>query len=412
MITSRSALTPVNLALVALVFAVGCAPKPDVEPNAEAKSVKAPDEPAAPEADAESNPDEPETPDADAKPSVELNETLATFVEAVVKDFDAIAPERKAQLDKLALYVKTQRAAGETAKLTFICTHNSRRSHMSQLWAAVGAAYYGLDGVETFSGGTESTAFNPRAVAALERAGFKISKPEADADNPHYKVSYAANGPELEAFSKKYDDPPNPKADFAAVMTCSQADKNCPFVEGAEYRVAIPYVDPKASDGTPEESATYDERAKQIATEMFYAMSRVDEVEGTLVASSDAKPPEGKQETEHGLTWYLDRELAYAEAAKTGKPVFVDFFGSWCTPCKMFAAKTGEDEALNAALNDAVLLKVYDTSELYEVYKADERFPELKTSLPFFVVTDAEGKVLYKTTDPTKTDEMIKALGA
>ena len=59
-------------------------------------------------------------------------------------------------------------------------------------------------------------------------------------------------------------------------MTCSRADESCPVVMVADLRVGIPYDDPKAADGTPEESARYDERCKQIATEMFYLFSLVE----------------------------------------------------------------------------------------------------------------------------------------
>jgi hypothetical protein len=58
-------------------------------------------------------------------------------------------------------------------------------------------------------------------------------------------------------------------------MTCSEADKNCPVVRGAAVRVALPYEDPKVADGTPAEAARYDERSRQIATEMFYLFSEV-----------------------------------------------------------------------------------------------------------------------------------------
>jgi hypothetical protein len=188
-------------------------------------------------------------------------------------DEAAIAEDRRRQLDKLALFIRTKLGSGEGAKLVFICTHNSRRSHMSQLWAAVAAAHYGVAGVETFSGGTEVTAFNPRAVEALRRAGFAIAAGEGE--NPRYQVSYLEGGPAVEAFSKRYADPPNPTAGFAAVMTCSQADKNCPTVEGASLRVPIPYVDPKEADGQPDEAEVYDARSTQIATEMFYLFRRV-----------------------------------------------------------------------------------------------------------------------------------------
>lgn len=187
---------------------------------------------------------------------------------------EAIPQERKEELNKIAQFVQTKKEAGEPANLIFICTHNSRRSHLSQIWSATAAAHYGIEeGINTYSGGTEATAFNPRAVAAIERAGFKVQNPGGD--NPRYQVNYADNGQAMECFSKKFDDPANASENFAAIMTCSDADKNCPFIPGASIRVPIPYVDPKESDGTEQEAATYDERCKQIATEMFYLMSQV-----------------------------------------------------------------------------------------------------------------------------------------
>jgi len=135
------------------------------------------------------------------------------------------------------------------------------------------AAYFGVDGVRTFSGGTEATAFNPRAVAAIERAGFVVES--SGGNNPHYHVTFADSGPVLECFSKTYDHPCNPREGFAAVMTCSDADEACPVVFGAAMRSPIHYEDPKAADGTPEETSVYDARCLQIATEMLYLFSRV-----------------------------------------------------------------------------------------------------------------------------------------
>lgn len=199
---------------------------------------------------------------------------INSFISDVIKDFESIEDDRKRQLKKLALYIKSKRDAGEEAKIVYICTHNSRRSHMSQLWGMVAADYYGVEDISTYSGGTEATAFNPRSVACLKRAGFKI-EPKTEGENPIYTVSYSNNRPTVEAFSKKYTHEDNPSGNFAAVMTCSDADKNCPTVEGASMRLAIPYVDPKVSDNTPEEAATYDERCKQIAIEEFYLFSQV-----------------------------------------------------------------------------------------------------------------------------------------
>lgn len=154
-------------------------------------------------------------------------------------------------------------------------THNSRRSHLAQIWAQAAALHYRVPGVEVYSGGTEATAFNPRAVAALRRAGFDIqASADGNGSNPRYLVRFGGRSEPLECFSKIYSQPPNPQADFCAVMTCSEADRNCPLVAGATVRIALPYDDPKAFDGNPQESAAYDERCRQIAREMLYVFSQ------------------------------------------------------------------------------------------------------------------------------------------
>jgi arsenate reductase len=127
--------------------------------------------------------------------------------------------------------------------------------------------------METYSGGTEATACNLRAVAALKRVGFRIENPGGK--NPHYRLHFSEDAKPLLCFSKKYDDPVNPREGFFAVMTCSEADENCPFIPGAKHRVPLTYRDPKEADGTPLESACYDGRCRQIATEMFYLMEQL-----------------------------------------------------------------------------------------------------------------------------------------
>ncbi|HEV7349401.1 protein-tyrosine-phosphatase [Telluribacter sp.] len=189
-------------------------------------------------------------------------------------NFNSIPAERRPLLDKLTEYVKEKVAREEPVRLTYICTHNSRRSHLGQVWAQVAAVYYGVAGVTTFSGGTETTACNPRTIAAFERAGLQIAQ-TTEGDNPVYHLVYAGEQPPVVAFSKVYDQEPNPTAGFAAIMTCSQAEENCPFIPGAERRFSITYTDPKEADGSPAEAATYDERCRQIATEMMYVFSEV-----------------------------------------------------------------------------------------------------------------------------------------
>ncbi len=195
---------------------------------------------------------------------------LKEYIEELLEEVQLIPEGRKELLAQLATYIREKKGNGHPVALNFICTHNSRRSHLSQIWAATAATYYGIDGITSYSGGTEATAFNPRAVAAMERAGFQIDNPGGN--NPRYRVSFSPDEPALECFSKTYDDPFNPQKAFAAIMTCSDADENCPFIPGAEFRLPLTYDDPKEADNTPEETDRYDERVRQIGRELFYAM--------------------------------------------------------------------------------------------------------------------------------------------
>jgi len=201
-----------------------------------------------------------------------LTPSLDTYVRARIAEFDQIPPERRAALDQLACYIRSCARANRPCRLVFICTHNSRRSHMGQVWATVAGAWYETEGLTAYSGGTESTAFNPRAVDALRRAGLIVEQTTHDT-NPIYHVRFSQDEPAITCFSKVYDHEPNPRAEFAAVMTCADAAEACPVVFGADARIAIPYLDPKTADGSKLESQTYDERCAQIAREMLYAFA-------------------------------------------------------------------------------------------------------------------------------------------
>lgn len=192
-----------------------------------------------------------------------MNETLRSYLEA--RSREPIAKQRRPALLELAEALRE----GKT-RLLFVCTHNSRRSHFGQLWALAAARRFAFDRVETFSGGTESTAFHPHAIAAIERAGWKVVTRSPGA-NPRIELS---TGDEAQpVWSKRFDDAVNPHEDFVAVLTCSQADADCPVIAGASLRIALPYEDPKRSDGSGEEARVYDERCAEIAREMLWAFS-------------------------------------------------------------------------------------------------------------------------------------------
>lgn len=188
--------------------------------------------------------------------------------------FENISNDRKNILQPLIDYIQGKVNSKKPVNLNFICTHNSRRSHLSQVWAQTSASFYNIDNVHCYSGGTEKTALFPKVAETLENQGFQILK-IADNINPIYAIKFVENSLPIIGFSKKYDDPFNPVSNFAAIMTCSQADEGCPFIAGAEKRIPITYEDPKISDDTTEQTEVYQQRSIEIATEMMYVFSQI-----------------------------------------------------------------------------------------------------------------------------------------
>jgi arsenate reductase len=208
---------------------------------------------------------------------VKLNHMISsikTYCDHLTQNFDSISNDRKTLLDKITAYIQSKQKEQKDIKLVYICTHNSRRSHFGQVWAQVAAYYYSIKNVHSFSGGTEATAFNINAINALKRIGFNI-KATTDQKNATYQLLFDEQEKPIVCFSKVYNHPQNPQTEFAAIMTCSDAEENCPFIPGAELRIGTTYNDPKAFDNIPEQDAKYDERCQQIALETFYVFSKL-----------------------------------------------------------------------------------------------------------------------------------------
>ena len=182
-------------------------------------------------------------------------------------DNSSISGQRKELIKPLKEYLSFKIKHKSVVNINFICTQNSRRSQLCQVWAKIIGDFYGLN-INTFSGGVEITACNERTVNSLFHLGFNINN--LGGENPYYEIKYADDKIPITLFSKLYNDPPNPKTHFVAVMTCNHADEKCPFIPGAEKRISLPYEDPKAYDNTADEAKIYDERSIQIATEMKY----------------------------------------------------------------------------------------------------------------------------------------------
>lgn len=215
----------------------------------------------------------------------QFNEKLQGYSDKLTEEFAEIPKDRKKSLNSIADFVFETWTKSEKVQPLFVCTHNSRRSHLSHIWFQTAMYYYGIANTEAFSGGTEATAFNMRAVKALERAGFEY-KVSDEEKNPVYAFVIGPRFPVVEMYSKKYDASGNPTEGFFAVMVCSDADKSCPVVHGANKRFSLPFKDPRYSDNTASEEKAYDFTCKKIAREMFYLAS---EVKNQIVEYQESK---------------------------------------------------------------------------------------------------------------------------
>ena len=200
---------------------------------------------------------------------------FSTLSETISKlNTSEVSEDRQQVLAPLVAFIQKKFDHGQAINLNFICTHNSRRSHLSQIWAQALAYHWNIPQVYCYSGGTEATALFPMAAEALKQSGFKIQKLSTH-ENPVYAIKFADNTAPVIGFSKTYDDPFNPGSEFCAIMTCSQADGGCPFIGGAELRVPVTYEDPKAFDNTPLQAEKYLERSLEIAIELQYVFSQI-----------------------------------------------------------------------------------------------------------------------------------------
>jgi arsenate reductase len=186
----------------------------------------------------------------------------------------SVSNERKIILSPLIVFIQNKVEYKKQIRLNFICTHNSRRSHLAQVWSQTLAFYFKIDNVFCYSGGTETTALFTKVIETLINQGFKSLK-LSDFANPIYAIKFNENEAPIIGFSKSYDSQYNPKNDFAAILTCSQADSGCPFIAGAEVRIPITFEDPKAFDDSTFQSQKYTERSLQIASELFYVFSQI-----------------------------------------------------------------------------------------------------------------------------------------
>jgi arsenate reductase len=204
--------------------------------------------------------------------------TLLPEIAAYVSTLPQPPASRQQKLIEVSDYISQRRQAGEEARIVFICTHNSRRSQLAQVWMAVLSDYYGVAGLRAYSGGTEATAFHPNALSALERVGFAIAA--TGEERLVSSIAYAGEADPLTCFSKVYEHPENPQRDFAAVMVCSEAGEACPFVPGADRRFLLTFADPRHADGAPNAQEAYDDACRTIASELNFILKNIANYDG------------------------------------------------------------------------------------------------------------------------------------
>lgn len=185
----------------------------------------------------------------------------------------SIKEDRKLLLRNIADAIANEHTKNEVVNLNFICTHNSRRSQLGQVWSFFAAHYFKLN-IDAFSGGTEITAFHRNIVKTLQKVGFHFQLENFSHLNPTYSISFDTENKAILGFSKHYNDPIN-VAPFMAITTCNNADKNCPFIPDASHRFNLPFADPKASDGKSKQDEKYLKTNQQIAGEIFFIFNHV-----------------------------------------------------------------------------------------------------------------------------------------
>ena len=122
-------------------------------------------------------------------------------------------------------------------------------------------------------------------------------------------------------------------------------------------------------------------------------------------------PAANKIQKEAGISWYRSYDAAIKVAKETGKPVFIDFYASWCANCTEFKKEAENNVELNKALRDkAIAVKLVDKEPEFEVFRANQAHRQLKIGLPYFAIITPDGKLSWSGTDYKATQKMIAEL--
>jgi thiol:disulfide interchange protein DsbD len=135
--------------------------------------------------------------------------------------------------------------------------------------------------------------------------------------------------------------------------------------------------------------------------------------EGGAIGDSTAS----QVEFSGNLRWLRDFSLAQERARVEGKALFVDFYATWCANCKAFQRLAESNGQLNNALQQAVLVKIYDSDEIFGTFQRDENYPELggvggQPFLPLFAIYSDQGDLHWKGQDYRAVTTIVSQLEA
>lgn len=185
----------------------------------------------------------------------------------------SISEKRTMLLLKIAATIANEYSSKEIVNLNFICTHNSRRSQIGQIWSYYAAYYFKLN-INVFSGGTEVTSFNRNTVKTLQKTGFQFQLSDFSHQNPTYQISFDGSYGYILGFSKLYSNPINQEP-YIAILTCNDAETDCAYIPSATHRFLLPFTDPKFADGTENQEEVYMQINAEIAAEIFLIFKQV-----------------------------------------------------------------------------------------------------------------------------------------
>ena len=202
----------------------------------------------------------------------DLYPELLAYLNQRAAEFEQIPDERKADLARLADYIRQRQAGDGGARITFICTHNSRRSHLAQVWAQVAAYYYAVPRCPPIPAARRS----PRSTRERQRP-FNVPVCGSRPTNPPQPIRAIEWRPVIAGRRSSVTRSgltklPIPRAASPPCLTAPKPTRPARWSAVAICDCRSAMMTPKAADGTAEEAAVYDQRSRQIGREMLYVM--------------------------------------------------------------------------------------------------------------------------------------------